>query len=175
MAFPETEHPQEAFPGFTERLTLSSGVVVLLRRVDVEAITLDTAAHVLNSFALLEQGAQHAKDVVAEVVSRDPYAMRPPSFEQFAAQAETVLEVSQRTIKAALLTPRLEALVAMYGGREDMSEPDLGLGNDYSLLLSKIDSMNPTEVAAQQAAGRFPAKLGGNSRQRSKAVRNPAK
>lgn len=170
MTAPATPHPAERLPGLTKRVTLSSGIEVLLRRVDLEAVTLDATQHVMNRHELLQVAGEHAQEAAQAVAALDPGGRRPSAL---SVEAESALAVSKSVLRATLLQPRLEELIALYGGREDQSEPDLGLGPDFADLLYEAGLLS-IKAGDRAAAERFLESVGRAARQPGPALRPAA-
>ena len=159
----ETEtHPAEKLHGFTARVKLLAGTV-LIRKVNIEAVTMDAAIHVINAKAALKVASEHAKEAGDLAAERRETPARPRM--EMEDEIQTTIEASRRILRSALLQPRLEELVTAYGAREDLSEPDLGLGPDFDVLMQASNQHNSSSEEAEAKAERFPDGVGGGSGQ----------
>lgn len=125
-------------------ITLSTGIVVTLRPVDISGDAPLTLREALGS-ALAQAGAKHAGVGAAQLQEQikrdDPWAERRPE-EQ--SSAELIVQ-AERHLRVALLRrgcvhPSLDDLLAVYGGTED--QDDLGLGPDFTLLSEAIRGLS---------------------------------
>lgn len=149
-------HPLERFPNATHRVTLPmTGVEVLIRKLDIGAITVDCTRTVLSVPAMREAAqafaAQAAKQLAEPGRTARPRGELPP---------EIALEIQRESergiLRSALLRPTLDELVSLYGGRP--TDPDLGLGPDYSALVGAIDAFSGAKAgdAEKERAQAFP-------------------
>lgn len=116
MTEQRTPHPALSLPGFTRPVTLSTGLEVHIRKVDVEAVTLDAARHAAGAL-----GEGEAAPRVEE-------------------QVALTIDVRRRLLKASLIQPTLPELMTVYGGTDE--DADLGLGTDLTVLLEAVDEFN---------------------------------
>lgn len=168
-------HPLEAFPGATQAVTLPmTGLEVVIRKLDVEAVRNDAMRTVLSLPALREVSQMFAAEAAGEAQKGgDPQRNRgqlPP---------EVMLDIqreSQRAlIRSALIRPDLGALIGLYGGSLDA--PDLGLGPDYSVLATAIDEFSSPQAgeAQKEDARTFPVPERGDAERPGGKVRGKAK
>ncbi len=156
----EKRHPLEAFPSAVKYLTLpTTGVEVVIRRLDIDAITADASRTVLNMPAVREVAQAWAAEAAEKTKSDTP--TRP----QVSLPPEVMLEIDraarQGMLRAAVLRPTLDELVSLYGGSTETA--DLGLGPDYGYLLSEVDGFSntkPGDAQKEQAKSLAPSKRG---------------
>ena len=147
-----TPHPLERFPGATRTVTAPmTGLPVVIRKVDFDAITLDSARFVLSGPAMREVAQEWAARATEEM-KEDGETPRPRGSLPPEAELEIQREASRAALRCALLRPTLDELVAEYGGSLD--EADLGLGSDFSWLAGEVSAFSkpqPTPAQKEQA------------------------
>ncbi len=114
-------HPALALKGFTRSVTLSTGIEVHIRKLDRQAVIMSEARRATGVAGGELEGA---------------------------AQVGLIIDIQRRTLKAALVQPSLAELMETYGGTEE--DPDLGLGDDLTTIMTAIDEFTPQtpEVSA---------------------------
>lgn len=131
-------HPALALKGFTTSVTLSTGIEVHIRKLDMDKITQATARDAVVSGLLTIEEAQ-ANNI--------------------GEQLGLAIEVNARVLKASLVEPTLAELMETYGGSLD--DADFGLGSDMTLILKAVDEFNAPakapEVGSEIAASEAPA------------------
>lgn len=147
----------EQLQGFFTEVTLSTGVVVRIRKIDEKKV--ENAAVVDLIGQLHAQGQSDEGAVFLEGLLKDAEANPESVPAGLLDHPEHLLTLKPRTevafLRAACKSPTLDALVGLYEGSFD--EPDLGLGPDYSLLLAYIRQHNvlaPVGTAPNRAARR---------------------
>lgn len=148
-------HPALKLKGFTKTVTLSTGVEVIIKKLNIEAYTMDAARHVMSTPALLTAAGEYAKESAAAIESVDGQAPAM-SREQM---LETSVQLQEKLLRAALIEPKLEALVELYGGT--LEEPDYGLGPDLTVLLEAVQEFSAPAPEVVAAAEAFPGKARG--------------
>lgn len=148
-------HPATLLKGFTKTVELSTGVEVIIKKLNIEAYTMDAARHVMSTPALLTAAGEYAKESAAAIESVDGQAPAM-SREQM---METSIQLQEKLLRAALIAPRLEALVELYGG--GLEEPDYGLGPDLTVLLEAVQEFSAPDKKVVAAAEQFPDKARG--------------
>lgn len=145
------QHPLEKMQNMAERVTLpGSGIEVVVRRGDIEAITQDAMRFALNTGTMQEVAAEWAK-------AANEHAAEPGGQKRQQAQlsALEMLDVARKTeaavIRAVVAAPPLDDLIAAYGGSAEL--PDLGLGTDYAALKAAVDRLNPTNQEQDKSPG----------------------
>ena len=169
-----------ALPGFHADVTLTTGVSVRLRKVDLTAIQ-EAAFSSLVMGAHAQAGRKHAEaagDFLRRVLKETdtPAGEIPDELLEF---PELILNHKRDSdvalLRASCIEPTLDGLVELYSG--DLTLPDLGLGPDYSLLLaytrqhSRVAVPGAREVAQ---ATMFPAERGDGAGRDGEAVREAA-
>lgn len=149
MTEPEKKtHPLERFPGATKRVTLPmTGLEVVVRRADVDAITADAMKMTLQTGALREVAQGWAQEAAGEAAKDSttpprPQMALPPEMEIILMQ-----EANRAVLRSVVVLPTLDELMAEYGGRD--SDPDLGLGPDFKALMAAVNEMNPAGGGAE--------------------------
>lgn len=168
-------HPLEAFPGATLAVTLPmTGLEVVIRKLDVEAITNDAIRTVLSLPALREVSQTFAALAAGEAQKGgDPARSRGELSTEVALDIER--ESRRALIRSALIRPDLDTLIGLYGGTLDA--PDMGLGPDYSHLAGAIDTFSSVRAgeAQKEAARTFPVSERGDVERPGGKVRGKAK
>ncbi|WP_161884051.1 hypothetical protein [Deinococcus alpinitundrae] len=150
-------HPALKLKGFTKTVELSTGVEVIIKKLNIEAYTMDAARHVMSTPALLTAAGEYAKESAAAIESVDGQAPTM-SREQI---LETSLQIQEKLLRGALIEPKLEALIEMYGG--SLEEPDYGLGPDLTVLLNAVQEFSAPTPEVVATAEAFPDKARGKS------------
>lgn len=149
-------HPLERFPGAAKRFTMPmTGIEVVVRRADVDIITADCMKATLQTGVLREVAAEWAK-TASESAKEDekPERYQPElTPEQMLALNR---EAERAVIRATVIAPAFDDLLALYGGLE--SHADLGMGPDYRVLVAAVNEMNPTPTDEEGDARRDEAK-----------------
>ncbi|AWN22214.1 hypothetical protein DKM44_02325 [Deinococcus irradiatisoli] len=150
-------HPATLLKGFTKTVTLSTGVEVIIKKLNIEAYTMDAARHVMSTPALMTAAGEYARESAAAIESVDG----PSPAMSREQMLETSLQIQEKLLRGALIEPKLEALIELYGG--SLEEPDYGLGPDLTMLLEAVNDFSSPkpEVVAQAEA--FPGKVRGKS------------
>ncbi|GAA4002665.1 hypothetical protein GCM10022631_11710 [Deinococcus rubellus] len=148
-------HPALKLKGFTKTVTLSTGIDVIIKKLNIEAYTMDAARHVMSTPALLTAAGEYAKESAAAIESVDGQAPTM-SREQM---LETSLQIQEKLLRGALIEPKLEALVELYGG--SLEEPDYGLGPDLTVLLEAVQAFSAPDKKVVAQAEAFPDKARG--------------
>ncbi|GGO32721.1 hypothetical protein [Deinococcus humi] len=168
-------HPLESFPGATLAVTLPmTGLEVIIRKLDVEAIRNDGMRTALSLPALREVSQSFAQIAAGEMQKGDGPARNrgelPPE-----VMLDIEREMKRALIRTALIRPDLDTLVALYGG--SLEAPDLGLGPDYSYLAGQIDTFSSPQAgeAEKDAARTFPVSERGSAERSGGKVRGKAK
>lgn len=141
-------------PGAAERITLPmSGIEVVVRRGDIDAIMQDGMKFALNTEAMQDVAQAWAKTATEE--TKEEGVPERPQGQLTAAQ---LLEISQKTeaavFRAVVTAPLLDDLMARYGGNDSL--PDFGMGPDYGVLKEVVNRLNPApdkEQAKSPGAG----------------------
>jgi len=150
-------HPATLLKGFTKTVTLSTGVEVIIKRLNIEAYTMDAARHVMSTPALLTAAGEYAKESAAAIESVDGQA---PSMSR-EQMLETSIQIQEKLLRGALIQPKLEELLELYGG--SLAEPDYGLGPDLTALLDAVQEFSAPAPEVVAAAEAFPGKTRGKS------------
>lgn len=127
MTNPEAaQHPALSLPGFTRAVTLSTGLEVHIRRVDLNAVTMAATRDLAADST--EEALQSIKDSIGQKIG-------------------IALDIQRRLLRASLIQPTLPELLALYGGSEEAD--DLGLGCDLATLNQAISEFNPQTAAPE--------------------------
>lgn len=171
---PTPAHPFEKFPGATRRVILPlSGVEVVVRRVDVEAVTSGCVLHAFRTGVLQDVAQEWARQSAED--TQDPTQPRRPAPElgmEDGLKLSRAIEVG--ILRNAVLAPPFDDLMALYGGSE--AADDLGFGPDYSVLIGAANELNPPKAGeVERAAARmFPVPAGRDAGEPGGEVREAA-
>lgn len=168
-------HPLEAFPNAVKTLILpQTGIEVVIRRLDFDAITTDATKTVLSSPAMREAALLFAQE--ASETLNDGTPKRPRGDLPMEAMLDIQRESERGLLRNAILRPTLDELVALYGGNMEAPAPDLGLGPDFSFLTGEIEAFSKTKVGEPelQQARVFPVVPGDGDSQPGEDVRPAA-
>ena len=146
--------PVENMPGMAQRVSLTySQQEVVIRKLDMNAITQDQVLHTLRGRDLSEVANTYAKSVND---ASDAAQVMDAQLDQVALMQQ----IQRGMLRESLVAPTLEELVAVYGGR--MDSPDLGMGPDYSQLMAAVDAFQNAGdgEARKEAARTFPEAVG---------------
>ncbi|MCP2015616.1 hypothetical protein L1280_002784 [Deinococcus sp. HSC-46F16] len=135
-------HPLEKFAGATKRITLPmSGIEVVVRRADVDAITNDAMKTTFQTGVLREVAAEWAKEAAEET---RPEGSQPRPQPQLSPDQLLVIqaEATRAVLRNTVILPTLDELMELYGGGEQFA--DLGFGPDYQPLMDAVNELNPT-------------------------------
>lgn len=137
------QHPLERMRGLAERITLpASGIEVVIRKADVEAITQDSMKFALNTSLLKEVAQTWAKE--AGEASRDAgQTSRPEMPLDTAEMLELARKMEVALLRNVVAAPPLDELITLYGGSDQLA--DFGMGSDYRALLDAVNRLNPSK------------------------------
>lgn len=128
----------------TRPVTLSTGITVQVQLVDLSADSPLTLREALQS-AYARVGAKHAGSaakhlehqlVIEAAAQQRTHKPRTEAPEPHEEQLAALRSLDAALLRRGCVRPTLDELLAAYGG--DPSAPDLGLGSDYSTLVSAI-------------------------------------
>ena len=183
-----TEHGKASGPtddslnGFFREVTLSTGISVKIRKLDMVAFRSSAYRHVLEH-SVARLGAENAREGGDLLASASVTPQRPAELDPELENARLMLEMddyeTRKTLEMGLVRPKLPELIALYDG--DLELPDCGLGPDYSLLIQLIQAhsgvaerklINPVQEVAEK---RFPEDDGDPVGRDGQAVRKNAR
>lgn len=128
------------------------GVEVIVRRVDVDAITADAFRATLSTGTLKEVAQKWAAEAAEAAQQKDGKAPRPQPALAPEDEITLSIEAGKAVLRNAVVTPTLDELLTTYGAAPDNTYADLGLGTDYSVLMAAVNEMNPTSPNPKEAA-----------------------
>lgn len=169
-------HPLEKMNGMAERITLpGSGIEVVVRRADVEALTADALRFAFTT-PVLQQVAQDWATRAGEAAKVPGQLDRPQPALDMGQQMELARQMNAATFRAVVVAPKLDDLIAMYGGDEQLA--DFGMGSDFKVLKDAVDRLNPATPEHQERdksqGAAVPAPEGGQPEQHGGEVRETA-
>lgn len=173
--------PRPALPGFHTDVTLSTGMAVRLRKVDLTAMQSATSRDLIMG-AYAQAGRDHA-EAAGEFLRRvmkeqesNPAAV-PDELMKFPDLLLGQTRASDLALlRAACVEPTLDGLIELYQG--DAALPDLGLGPDYSLLLAYVrqhSRLIPPDAREVAQATTFPDGAGRDAPRDGQGLRRTAK
>lgn len=145
-----TPHPALKLKGFTKTVILSTEIEVIVKKLNLEAYTMDAARHVLSTPALLMAASEYAKESTEAMETIDGKA---PSLSR-EQMLELNIQIQEKLLRAALIQPKLEELIELYGG--SLEEPDYGLGPDLNVLLEAVQEFSAPAAEVIAQAEQFP-------------------
>ncbi len=167
--------------GFFCEVTLSTGIVVKIRKLDMMAFRSSAYRHVLEH-DLARLGAENAAEGGELLKGVTEGRSRIPEVDPALENARMMLALddyeTRKTLELGLVNPRLSALIELYEG--DLEAPDCGLGPDYSMLVQLIRAHSgvaekpPADPVQEAAEKRFPEDDGKPARRNGKALRKDA-